>query len=57
MLLELCSSYAKSSAILHKFKDIATVGNKLQVKLNYSIRLFFKKFNGLQADMGYYRIS
>ena len=47
----------KSSAVSHKFKDIKTFGNTLQVKSEGSVCLFFENVNGLSPELGYSRTS
>ena len=51
------SPYTKSSAILFKFKDTKTIGNKLTSKTDNLLRLLFKNINGILLDMGYYLLS
>ena len=48
------SPYTKSSAILFKFKNIKTFGNKLTSKTDNLLRLLFENVNSILPDMGYY---
>ena len=47
------SPCAKSSAVLLKFEDMKTFGNKLTSKTDDSLRLLFKNVNGILLDMDY----